>query len=239
MGTDPVLNAEKCAIFIPTRGKKYTAQKFFKVTFTYNISTTKFIHRVIHMKRRQAIGSIAVTGLAGLGLFGGIEWHAWHKTPDFQFLETHQKTLLALAEIIIPTGDTPGAKNCGVDKFIIGMIRDCTDTRDANTFIDGLKNCVQYSYDTFGKNYEDCTTPQQVDILHRFERQGRVGTGLWGKVKNRYWGKSFFTTLKELTVVGYCTSEAGASQGLSYVAIPTAYHGCVAMAPGQRSWATR
>lgn len=191
------------------------------------------------MNRRQAVGSIAVAGLAGLGVFGGIEWNAWHKTPDFQFLETHQKTLLALSDIIIPVTDTPGAKNCGVDKFIAGMVRDCTDTHNANTFIDGLKNLIQYSYDNYGKNYEDCTTAQQVDILRRFEKKGRAGSGLWGKVKNKYWGKSFFTTLKEYTVLGYCTSEAGASQGLSYVAIPTAYHGCVAMTPGQRGWATR
>ena len=191
------------------------------------------------MNRRQAIGSIALAGLAGLGTVSGIEWHAWHKAPDFQFLDKHRKTLLALAEIIIPTSDTPGAKNCDVDNFMVGMIRDCTDNHDANTFIDGLKNLVQYSYDTYGKNYEDCTTQQQVDILRRFEKKSRIGSGLFAKIKNKYWGQSFFMTLKSLTVLGYCTSEVGAQQGLTYVPIPTAYRGCITMTPGQRSWATR
>ena len=188
------------------------------------------------MNRRQAVGSIAVTGLAGLGVIGGWEWRAWHKTPDIQYLETHQKTLLALAEIIIPTSDTPGAKNCGVDKFIVGMIRECTDTHNANTFLDGLKKLIQYTYDRYGRAYEDCTTAQQVDILHRFVPST---TGFWGRVRDKYWGKSFFTTLKEYTVLGYCTSAVGASQGLAYVAIPSSYHGCIPLTPGQRSWATR
>lgn len=185
------------------------------------------------------MGSIAVASVAGVGIFSGIQWHAWHKDPDFQYLDEHKKTLSALAETIIPTSDVVGARNCDVDKYIIGMIRDCTDTHDANTFIDGLKNLVQYSYDNYGKKYEDCTTSQQVEILRHFEKKGKTAPGLWGKVRNKYWGKPFFTTLKEYTVLGYCTSEGGATRGLAYVPVPGAYRGCIPLAAGQKGWATR
>jgi hypothetical protein len=48
----------------------------------------------------------------------------------------------------------------------------------------------------------------------------------------------FFALLKELTVLGYCTSELGATQGLAYLAVPGEYRGCVGLRPGQKSWAT-
>ncbi|MGM9511714.1 gluconate 2-dehydrogenase subunit 3 family protein [Larkinella sp. GY13] len=49
--------------------------------------------------------------------------------------------------------------------------------------------------------------------------------------------KSFFTILRELTIVGYFTSETGASQALDYVAIPGRFVGDIPLKPGQRAWA--
>jgi hypothetical protein len=45
--------------------------------------------------------------------------------------------------------------------------------------------------------------------------------------------------LKELTLLGYFTSEVGATKALAYEAVPGDYRGCVDLRPGQRAWATR
>ena len=52
--------------------------------------------------------------------------------------------------------------------------------------------------------------------------------------------RSFILTTKELALLGFFTSEPGATQVLQYVAIPGAYHGCVPVnqAGNGKRWAT-
>ena len=45
--------------------------------------------------------------------------------------------------------------------------------------------------------------------------------------------------LKQLTLLGYFTSEIGASQALAYDPVPGSYRGCIGLNPGQRAWASR
>jgi hypothetical protein len=39
-------------------------------------------------------------------------------------------------------------------------------------------------------------------------------------------------------VLGYCTSEVGATQALAYAHVPGDYRGCVPLRPRQKGWAT-
>jgi hypothetical protein len=48
----------------------------------------------------------------------------------------------------------------------------------------------------------------------------------------------FFTLVKELTLLGYFSSEIGCTLALAYVPIPGRYEGVVKLKEGQRSWAT-
>ncbi len=52
--------------------------------------------------------------------------------------------------------------------------------------------------------------------------------------------RPFILTTKELTLLGFFTSSAGAMQVLQYVAIPGVYHGClpVNQAGNGKRWAT-
>jgi hypothetical protein len=52
--------------------------------------------------------------------------------------------------------------------------------------------------------------------------------------------KPFFLMAKELTLMGYFTSEEGATKVLQYEAVPGAYKGCIPLKEaGQgRTWAT-
>ena len=48
----------------------------------------------------------------------------------------------------------------------------------------------------------------------------------------------FFKLVKELTILGYFSSEIGCTQALSYVPIPGRYEGVVKLKDGQKAWAT-
>lgn len=192
------------------------------------------------MNRRTAIGGILLTGIGGTLAFSGYKWRDWHKSPDITWLRQHKELVSALAETIIPeTADSPGARTAGAGDYIVLMIRDCTEKMSANKFIDGLKDLEKDCYSRYRLTYAALNPTQQKEMLSRFEEKGKPFRGIIGKAQNRYLGKSFFTTLKELTVAAYCTSEAGATKGLAYLYIPGAYHGCVPMTPGQRAWALK
>lgn len=191
------------------------------------------------MKRRKAIASILLAGVGGGIIFSGYKWFDWHKTPDLSALKARKPLVSALAETILPAGDTPGAAAAGVGDFIISMISDCTDRISANKFIDGLIELDHYTHSQYNRAYEACTAQEQTAILKHFEEKGRPFKGIIGKAQNKYLGRSFFTTLKEYTVKGYCTSQLGAQQGLAYLPIPGSYRGCIPLTPGQKAWATK
>ncbi len=191
------------------------------------------------MNRRRAIGSIVVTGIAGVSVLTGMEWFKGRKKPDLQYLDHSKSTMDALAESIIPASNTPGAGACGLGDFIIKMVKECSSEADRNLFIDGLKQLQNRTQDIYGKKFELCSMPQQRDILQHFAKAAQPMKGILGKIEVKYLPKPFFTTLKEYTVMGYCTSETGATQGLAYVLVPGAYRGCIPLQTGQKAWATR
>ena len=47
----------------------------------------------------------------------------------------------------------------------------------------------------------------------------------------------FFPLAKELTMLGYFSSEIGAKQALVYLDVPGKYEACTDLQPGQKAWA--
>ncbi|MBS1974652.1 MAG: gluconate 2-dehydrogenase subunit 3 family protein, partial [Bacteroidetes bacterium] len=144
------------------------------------------------MKRRKAIGRILmITGGAITG-YSGYKWWDWTKGPDFDYLEKHKVLVAALAEAIIPgTADAPGAKDADAGSFIIVMIKDCTERKAQNKFIDGLKELERYCHSSFGKSFEKCEPGQKHQTMVHFEERGKSYGGIMGKIENNFFGKSF------------------------------------------------
>jgi len=191
------------------------------------------------MKRRTAIGRILMIGGGTAAAYSGYRWYDLKKTPDLLYIDQRKNLIASLAEAIIPATDTPGAKEARVQDFIVMMIKDCTDIKSQNKFINGLHDLEHHCPSTYDKPFEQCSENEKHETLKYFEEKGRPFRGIVGKAQNRFLGKSFFTTLKEYTVRGYCTSEIGATRGLWYKPIPGKYLGCIPMEAGQKSWATK
>ncbi|MES1161331.1 MAG: gluconate 2-dehydrogenase subunit 3 family protein [Bacteroidota bacterium] len=197
------------------------------------------------MKRRSAIRlslGIAVGGTFG---FGGIKGYQLYKHPDLRILEEHQGLLDDLADTIIPATDSPGAKDAAVGGLILKMVRDCTDKKSQNNFLRGFRDLMDRAGETAGTSgkagsaFGQKPLAERTAILTQFEQQGRPYSGILGKIQQRLTGDSFFTILKRYTILGYCSSRRGATEGLRYDYIPGRYEGQVPLQPGQRSWATQ
>ena len=191
------------------------------------------------MKRRTAIGRIVVTGIGATLAFGGFKWYEWNKAPDMAWLEANRPLLAALADTIIPPTDSPGARSAGAPDFILVLLRDCTDRRTLNKFINGLRDLEAHCLSTYHQSFVQCSEADRMATLARSEERDRPFSRLWARAEDRFLGKPFFTTLKEYTVVAYCTSEQGATHGLAYVPVPVHYNGCIPWKPGQPAWATK
>ena len=132
-----------------------------------------------------------------------------------------QEALLAeVADIIIPTTDTPGAKAAGVEQFIIRVMRDCFVKKQQTTFYAGLAKLDADSRASNGKGFMELDAESKNAAL----KQCSINH------------KSFFKLLRELTVAGYFTSEIGATKALNYLPIPGTFSGDVIMTPGQKAW---
>ena len=191
------------------------------------------------MKRRKAIVRIFLIGGGAVATYSGYRWYTWTRKPNLEWVNTQRELISSLAEAIIPKTDTPGAAEAGVADFIITMIHDCTGLKTQNKFIDGLKDLSDYCQSEFHKPFTSCTTEQKLSVLAHFEEKGRPLRGIFGRAQNKFLGKSFYTTLHEYTISGYCSSEAGATLALRYLAVPGKYLGCVPLGQSQPSWATK
>jgi hypothetical protein len=153
-------------------------------------------------------------------------------TPAFKTLNPHQDaTVTTIAESIIPQTETPGAKAVRVNEFIDLILTDWFDDEDRAKFLAGLANVDTQCRDLFGKDFIDCSALQQKQMLTALDeeltemRQADIHT--WRRRRHAVAAdKSFFHAMKQLTLVGYFTSEEGAKQALHYEIIPSQHIQC-------------
>jgi hypothetical protein len=131
-------------------------------------------------------------------------------------LSADQKELVAsLAEYILPETDTPGARSAGVHDFIDVMMTDYYPAEERDRFLAGLTRVDQRSERTFGVRFLEGDPAQQLDLVVALNRQAFQDAA--AVAPDSDWDpedvgrQSFFRTFKELVLVGYYTSEPGAT----------------------------
>jgi hypothetical protein len=198
------------------------------------------------MKRRDALGRVALLMGGTLSAPTMLAFLEGCKTANdtssalkFPFSPEQKNLVSEIAEIIIPRTDTPGAKDAKVGEFIEMMLKDCYAAKDQDSFGKGLKELED-------KNFLKSTAAEQTDILKAMEKSAKEEMTKASEEKKKYTeaGKEytdasvpFFRLVKELTLLGYFTSEEGATKALEYVPVPGRYDGCIDLKPGQKAWA--
>ena len=156
-------------------------------------------------------------------------------TPAFRTLDPHQNaTVTTFAEMIIPKTDTPGATDARVSEFIDVILTDWCATDEKKVFLDGLADVDARSQKKFGKDFVDCSPQQQTKILGDLDANltssfKDVADPARRKRMTRPPDKSFFFMMKQLTLVGYYTSEVGFEDELHEEIIPSDHAGCAPM----------
>jgi hypothetical protein len=127
-----------------------------------------------------------------------------------------------VADTIIPTTDTPGAREAGVGPFMDFMVEQTFDAEELDRFLAGLDEMDSRSLRTVGATFLDATETQRTSVLATMEIEA-VALRLEDDNSQPH----FFTMIKELTLFGYYTSEIGMTEELGWRMIPGSFDGCV------------
>ena len=156
-------------------------------------------------------------------------------------LNAHQEaTVKAMAEMILPRTDTPGATDVGACEFIDLILTEWYDDSERSRFLKGLADVDAHTQTLFGKDFVECSPQQQAEILialgekmvaeTEVTRNPRPARGDWSSRSN----ENPYSMLRRLTLTAYYTSEAGATSELHFEIIPDHFDSC-APQPGKET----
>ncbi len=185
------------------------------------------------LKRTAVIMGGALSASSVMGVLKGctsdpeLNW-----APTF-FNEQQAMLVMEVSEGIIPKTATLGAKGVGVPKFIEAMVSKIYRKEERSRFIDGLQAFEDECLQEMGNSFIDLDDEKRLQFLQAKNQE------LKDYARKRSSERPFFWKMKELTLLGYFTSEVGATQVLQYKAIPVEYHGCITLREaGGKTWAT-
>ena len=140
-----------------------------------------------------------------------------------QLLAGRERELLVLlVDGIIPPTDTPGAAAAGVADFVQFMLTHGFTPAQFQDFAGGFSQVERVSRERFAKPYRALDESQRHAVLLAVQAQPATA--------------AFFAALRDLTIIGYYTSEMGASRELRYLPIPGEFTGCMPIAPTGRAF---
>jgi hypothetical protein len=189
------------------------------------------------MERRALLKQIAL--LTG-GTFIGAEIFlaAGCKTKDQSankglFTSDQIALLDEIADTILPATKSPGAKEAKVGAFIALMVTDCYTPADQQIVLQGFEKLETASQQMNKADFMKSDAPQRTALLTAIDKEARQ----YQQSKKEEDPSHYFTMLKQLTLLGYFTSEVGATKALRYVQVPGRYEGCIDYKKGDRAWA--
>ena len=139
-----------------------------------------------------------------------------------------------IGDTIIPATDVPGAKAVGIGAFIAMMMRDCYEPLDQANFDGGVRELAENFRLKYGREFVGAPAADRTDFLNAIDASQK------NSARNRKsdGAAHYFRILKELTVIGYFTSEIGATQALRFTEVPGKWDGDVPYQKGDHAWAT-
>ena len=151
-----------------------------------------------------------------------------------------------IAETILPQTSTPGARAAKTGAFIALMVTDTYTDRAQAVFRDGLKKLDDECQRINNTTFMNASPAQRLALATALDREQKsVMDQRQGPRPSRapFTPTStdepahYFRMMKELTLLGFFTSEVGMTQALRYIETPGRYDPCAPHKPGDRAWA--
>jgi gluconate 2-dehydrogenase gamma chain len=176
------------------------------------------------LRRSAIVAGFALSTSATMGILKGCAPSGRPKWPP-RFLTNDEVSLVSeIADTILPTTDTPGAIDVNVPEFIDLMLKENFSSEEQQTFKEGASTFVKSVEEEYSTYFEKCDQEEKTKIISEEEQRSLEHF----KVTNQ---KTFYMMVKELTILGYYTSEYVMTNMLDYHPVPSRYDGCIPFPP--------
>jgi len=177
-------------------------------------------------------------------------------TQDIAFLDE-------VADTMLPETKTPGAKAARTGAFMALMVTDTYEPKDQQVFREGMRKLDEASQKANGVGFMAATPQQRLALLEQLDQEQKTYTDARDKARRESAASAeehltdpreeaapgtatsitadapshYFRMMKELTLLGYFTSEIGYTQAQRYVESPGRFDPCVPYQAGEKAWA--
>jgi hypothetical protein len=229
-----------------------------------NASFTTEEERLIN--RREAIRRVSAL-LGGIAFVGGSRLLAAVEKPSAapqgtpgEFTVQDIALLDEIAETILPETKTPGAKAAKTGAFMALMVTDCYSPAQQKVFREGMRKVDDATRKAHNVSFMAATPEQRLAVLTILDQEQKRVMDARAAADRRKKGLApvradetaaaagvaagntkepahYFRMMKELALLGYFTSEVGATKALRYVEAPGRFDPCIPYTPGDPAWA--
>ncbi len=186
------------------------------------------------MNRREAVQSIAL--LFGGTIVGSAAFLSGCKSNDGKEQAFNDDDIAYLNEVgdtILPATSTPGAKAANVGLFMTVMVNDSYNEENQKIFRDGMKKLQDEADKAYNKDFMKLEPKQRQELLTKLDAEQKE----YMKNKKKEDPSHYFRQMKELTLLGYFTSEIGCKQARRYNETPGKFEACIPYAKGDKAFA--
>lgn len=194
--------------------------------------------------RRTALRKIGLlaAGTASLPTLGTL-LQACKSTPNqevavtesnFLVFDNEQMDMVAnLTDIIIPTTDSPGAKEAKCAECMDIILGECYEKKEVDLYLQGLNDFKNKFQEETQNAWEDASPEEQVAFLTKIDEATFAKRTKEEELANHLF---FWKLTKSLVVLSYFTSEPGATKALNYLPIPQEYDPCLEITEETKAW---
>jgi glucoside 3-dehydrogenase (cytochrome c) hitch-hiker subunit len=208
------------------------------------------------LTRREALQIVAAL-LGGAALTGGEQVLAISVDEAAMAVAAEQGTSLftaadvalldEIAETILPETSTPGAKAAKTGAFMALMATEAYDAQQQQVFRAGLGQVDDACRKAHGVPFMQATPAQRLSVVEVLDREQKSAMDARTPARTKRAPAApaapdepahYFRMMKELTLLGYFTSEIGYTKAMRYRESPGRFDPCAPQAPGDKIWAS-
>jgi hypothetical protein len=113
------------------------------------------------------------------------------------------------------------------------MVNDCYEESDQVIFHNGIEDIKARAKKEYNEDFMDLKPDQKLAVLTKLDNEQKEFMKTWKAPAP----KPYFRLMKELTLLGYFTSEIGCTQARRYVESPGRFDACIPYKKGDKAWA--
>ena len=169
-------------------------------------------------------------------------------TPVF-FSEDEKLMVENLVDIILPVSELPGGSDVNLAQFIDVMVKDTFDDEKQDVFQRGYKVFSSKFKEKFGnltsftegdkmkELFSDCFDVSDDESSNILRNQAKSENDIEPSERDHYAMYKFLFTVRNLSLLGYYTSEKISKDVLNFDPIPGVWQPCVPLEEIGNSWA--